>query len=92
MDATYYLDSDGDGYGNVNVSQIACSQPTGYVLSATDCNDSEVTANPLAVRCDGIDNDCNGVIDESVELTFIWITIKMGLIPTILSTVVVNPS
>ena len=71
LDATYYLDSDGDGYGNVNVSQIACSQPTGYVLSATDCNDSEVTANPLAVEiCDGIDNDCNGVVDESVELTF----------------------
>lgn len=71
LDATYYLDADGDGYGNVNVSQIACSQPTGYVLSATDCNDSEVTANPLAVEiCDNIDNNCDGIVDENMNMVY----------------------
>ncbi len=71
LDATYYLDSDGDGYGNVSVSQIACEQPQGYVLNAADCNDSEVSASPIAVEvCDGIDNDCNGTVDEAVELTY----------------------
>ena len=71
LDATYYLDADGDGYGNVSFPEISCSQPTGYVLNASDCDDSEITANPLAIEiCDGIDNDCNGQTDESVELTF----------------------
>lgn len=71
LDATYYLDADGDGYGSVGVSQIACAQPTGYVLNADDCNDAEISANPIALEvCDGVDNDCNGQIDEAVENTY----------------------
>ena len=71
LDATYYIDSDGDGYGNVNISQIACAQPQGYVLNATDCNDGEVTANPLAVEiCDNIDNNCDGTVDENLNTVY----------------------
>ena len=36
---TYYLDSDGDGYGDGSVSQDACSLPPGYADNATDCNE-----------------------------------------------------
>ena len=43
VERTYYVDSDGDGYGNGDVIQLACSVPEGYVLDNTDCND-----NPLA--------------------------------------------
>ena len=34
--ATFYQDSDSDGFGDSAVSQDACSVPTGYVSDATD--------------------------------------------------------
>lgn len=69
--AIWYQDSDGDGYGNPDVSQLANSQPTGYVSDNTDCDDTEANAFPGNTEvCDGIDNDCNGEIDEGVQSTF----------------------
>jgi len=59
---TYYVDADGDTYGSTNDSIAACSQPTGYVLNNTDCDDSNASINPGAadVPVNGIDEDCNG--------------------------------
>ncbi|MDP2307139.1 MAG: putative metal-binding motif-containing protein, partial [Pseudomonadota bacterium] len=63
--ATWYLDADGDSFGNASISQVSCVQPTGYVADATDCNDGTARANPDAVEtCDTIDNNCDGAIDE----------------------------
>lgn len=65
--STYYQDNDDDGYGNSSVSQIACSQPTGYVANSTDCNDQYWYVNPGVSSdniCDGLDNDCDGQVDE----------------------------
>jgi hypothetical protein len=58
----YYADSDGDGYGNPNVSQVTCSQPAGYVTDNTDCNDAVFAINPGAADTpyDSIDNNCDG--------------------------------
>ena len=71
LDATYYIDADADGYGSASISQVACSQPAGYVLNPDDCNDTSAAASPVGTEvCDGIDNDCNGQSDEGVELTF----------------------
>jgi hypothetical protein len=39
---TYYQDVDADGFGNPIVSQMACSQPVGYVTDNTDCNDNQI--------------------------------------------------
>jgi hypothetical protein len=62
---TYYQDSDGDTYGNPGVSQVATSQPAGYVTNSTDCDDTNGAVNPGATEiCNGIDDDCDGNIDE----------------------------
>lgn len=62
---TCYEDNDGDGYGNIDVSIIACALPAGYVLDNTDCNDLDQTMYPGAVGTGSdIDNDCNGVVEE----------------------------
>jgi hypothetical protein len=64
---TYYIDVDGDGYASGTI--VACAPSTGYtltVLPTTDCNDASAVANPAAteIACDGIDNDCNTIIDD----------------------------
>jgi Putative metal-binding motif len=48
----FYRDEDGDGF-----------------YSYEDCDDSEPGTNPLAAElCDGIDNNCDGRIDEDLPL------------------------
>ncbi|MDP2308968.1 MAG: MopE-related protein [Pseudomonadota bacterium] len=65
-ETTWYRDNDGDGYGTAT-SIEACTQPDGYAAVATDCNDTSPTAYPGAVEsCDGLDNDCDGTVDEEV--------------------------
>ena len=69
--ATWYEDDDGDSYGDASSSTVSCSQPTGYVADATDCDDTESAANPGETEvCDELDNDCDGDVDEGVESTW----------------------
>jgi hypothetical protein len=44
--SAYYRDFDNDGYGDLNVSVNACSQPVGYVLNSLDCDDLDPAAHP----------------------------------------------
>ncbi|MFH1469103.1 MAG: MopE-related protein [Pseudomonadota bacterium] len=63
---TWYIDADGDGFGDATITTAACSQPTGSVADATDCDDRDATVNPAAEeRCDGVDDDCDGTTDEA---------------------------
>ena len=69
---TYYLDSDNDGYGDINFPKDTClsTPPIGYVMSSMDCDDSNTAINPNGSEtCDGIDNDCNGSIDDGLPIT-----------------------
>jgi len=62
---TWYVDNDGDGFGNPDMSIQSCDSNLGYVTDNSDCDDSDSTVNPNATEvCDGIDNNCDGNIDE----------------------------
>jgi MYXO-CTERM domain-containing protein len=66
---TWYADTDSDGYGNAAVMDVECYQPTGYVADNTDCDDSNTTTYPTAPEyCDGVDNDCDGTVDEDTAV------------------------
>ncbi len=68
---TFYVDSDGDSYGSTTTG-LYCDRPLGYATNATDCDDGVSTAYPGAPEvCDGVDNDCNGSIDDgAIDLYF----------------------
>jgi uncharacterized protein (TIGR03382 family) len=58
---TYYLDDDGDGYGDPNVSATGCPA-SGYVADNTDCDDTDSAIYPGATELTGdeVDSDCDG--------------------------------
>ena len=59
---------DSDWYGNAADTLFAadCIAPAGYVFSHTDCDDNNPDVNPgtIEISDNGIDDDCDGYIDE----------------------------
>ncbi len=65
----YYADADGDGFGNAATAVSSCQSmaPMGFVANSLDCDDQDTLTNPAAPeRCDGIDNNCNGLADDGI--------------------------
>lgn len=68
---TFWRDADGDGFGDDAMAMTACVAPAGFVEVGGDCDDARATAYPGATEaCNGIDDDCNGAVDEGLLLTF----------------------
>ena len=62
-----YLDEDGDGVG-AGEALRTCPAPAGYEPMAGDCDDTDPDVFPGAPEvCDGVDQDCDGELDEDPE-------------------------
>ncbi|RYZ42154.1 MAG: hypothetical protein EOO71_08965 [Myxococcaceae bacterium] len=69
--STFYQDSDGDGFGTPLSFKLVCSAPTGYVSNNQDCNDTNGNVAPgHAEVCNGVDDNCDGVADDGVKVTY----------------------
>ena len=69
---TFYLDADGDTYGDPTSVIDTCSETvTGYVANNFDCNDSNASIYPGAEEiCNYLDDDCDGVADDNLAYTW----------------------
>ncbi|MDY7231036.1 putative metal-binding motif-containing protein [Hyalangium rubrum] len=63
--SNWYVDEDGDGRAGTFAAMSCVAPAPGAVTSPSDCNDSSPFAfNGGTERCDRLDNDCNGVVDD----------------------------
>ena len=75
----FYIDSDSDGFGSNNLTSISCLEapPTGYTDNNLDCNDDNAAIHPNAIEVlDGIDNNCNGLVDDIVAVSALYLQVK----------------
>ena len=70
---TFYIDGDGDGFGDANTSVSSCTLPSGHSTNSLDCDDVDSAIYPGQEEiCDELDNDCNGSIDDSASDAEEW--------------------
>ncbi|MFZ5476793.1 MAG: putative metal-binding motif-containing protein [Myxococcota bacterium] len=69
LTATWWPDTDADGYGDPAGETEVCNPGDGWVLNGEDCDDTDKYTSPaeLEVCDDAADNDCNGVVDDTKD-------------------------
>ena len=62
-----YIDADSDGFGDPNLPITMCTLLPGRSLTGDDCDDDDPTISPAATEVcnDGLDDNCNGLIDDA---------------------------
>lgn len=71
---TWYLDADADGFGGTSTA-LACEAPPDHTAVPGDCDDAVPEVFPGGTElCDGLDNDCNGDIDDDPVDPTPWYT------------------
>jgi hypothetical protein len=74
---SWYPDNDNDSFGDRSATPtLSCTRPPGpthFVQDNSDCRDTDATIFPRAstapeTRCDEVDDDCDGVVDDGFEL------------------------
>ena len=64
-DVAQYLDLDGDGFGG-GTPMLSCDPVADHALRPDDCDDGDPAIRPGGTeRCNGVDDDCDGAIDEA---------------------------
>ena len=62
---SFYLDVDGDGFGDPSTELSTCEAPSGYLDDGTDCDDADSDVYPGAEELlDWSDSDCDGIGDN----------------------------
>jgi len=65
-DLIQYADLDQDGFGQTEISILACTADALWASVDGDCDDGDETVNPEAVeRCNGRDDNCDGALDDA---------------------------
>ncbi len=65
VQSTFYIDLDGDSWGDLGSTTEACTEPAGYSSSPGDCDDGDAAVSPDGTElCNGRDDDCDGNTDE----------------------------
>ena len=71
VELTYYRDKDEDGFGNINDFLVDTVKPGVMLLTALIATTKTILSIPVQKEIvDGIDNDCDGSIDEDQQYTF----------------------
>ena len=70
---TWYPDADADGFGWPYYPREGCEAPEGYVANGEDCDDTDYRVSPEGKeRCDGLDDDCDGMVDVDAVDASTW--------------------
>ncbi len=68
---SYFIDADGDTYGNPNITVVSCSAPAGYVSDNTDCDDSNAALYIINTYFSDSDEDSFGDAEAPHEACFL---------------------
>jgi len=67
--AEWFVDADGDGFGDADSATVACTAPPGTTGVGGDCDDGDAGVSPEATELwyDGVDQDCDGGSDDDAD-------------------------